>query len=98
MLRTTVQQRPRASKANYESSQGVYVEGKNVAIEYRWAEGRFDRLPALAADLVAQKVEVIVAVAGNPPAGAGLAVALVVEPQHVNVIKKAHHRDRSDHD
>src|SRR5271166_5583870 len=54
-----------------EFRQGIgetgYVEGQNLAIEYRWAEFRYDRLPALAADFVARKVEVI-ATNGDPRA------------------------------
>src|SRR5215472_851290 len=44
------------------------VEGQNVGIEYRWAEGQYDRLPALAADLVSRKVDLIVTSGGTPPA------------------------------
>jgi putative ABC transport system substrate-binding protein len=49
--------------------EGGFVEGKNVAIEYRWAEGHYDRMPAMAAELVGRKVDLIAAF-GPPPARA----------------------------
>jgi ABC-type uncharacterized transport system substrate-binding protein len=49
-------------------SETGYVEGQNLAIEYRWAEGDYNRLPRLAADLVARKVDVIVSSGGIPAA------------------------------
>jgi len=59
-------------------SERGYIEGKNVSIEFRFAEGRNDRFPALAAELVARRVNVIVTGGGTPPALAAMAATSTI--------------------
>src|SRR6266567_8876380 len=49
-------------------AEGGFVEGQNVAIEFRWARGQYDLLPAMAADLVSRGVSVLTTAGGDPAA------------------------------
>src|SRR5262245_2387267 len=70
-----------------------YIEGRTVAIEYRWAEGKYDRLPALAADLVNRKVAIIIT-QGTPAAFAAkqattnipIVMAIVGNPVETGIV------------
>jgi putative ABC transport system substrate-binding protein len=55
-----------------------FAEGQNISIEFRWAEGQYDRLPAMAADLVSRRVALIVAAGGDRPALAAKAATSTI--------------------
>src|SRR5688572_21605822 len=55
-----------------------YVDGQNVAIEFRWAEGRYEHLPALAADLVRREAAVLVSTGGLPTIRAAMAATTTI--------------------
>jgi putative ABC transport system substrate-binding protein len=55
-----------------------HIDGQNVAIEFRWAEGEYDRLPSLAADLVRRQVTIITAVGGSMSAAAAKAATTTI--------------------
>jgi putative tryptophan/tyrosine transport system substrate-binding protein len=59
-------------------SETGYLVGKNLTIEYRWADGNYDRLPALAADLISSNVEVIVTTGGPQPFRAARALTKTI--------------------
>jgi len=69
-----------------------YLEGKNIVIDYRWAEGKYDRYPALAADLIRMKVDVIIAPASTEvePVRQATKTIPIVFAQHADPVGLGH--------
>jgi putative ABC transport system substrate-binding protein len=72
------EQAPYMSEFVRALNQAGFIEGRNVAFEYRWAEGGYDRLPALAAELVRKQVAVILVSGGQPPLRAAAAATAAI--------------------
>ena len=77
-LNSAKQMAPYTAWFNRGLSEVGFADGQNIAIEYRWAEDQYDRLPALAADLVQRRVAVIFSSGGTPPLRAAMAATRAI--------------------
>ena len=77
-VRSPVTDAPLIAVMQHGLNDSGFVEGQNVAIDYRWADGQYDRLPALAVDLVQRRVACIITIGGDVSAAAAKAATATV--------------------